>query len=61
MSIVPLGAKIDLLNLEVSMPVITIREGQQTDSGFGATLSLEGQNYPIAIQIPLVSASAEAQ
>ena len=46
MSIVPLGAKIDLLNLEVSMPVITIREGQQTDSGFGATLSLEGQNYP---------------
>ena len=28
------------------MPVITIREGQQTDSGFGATLSLEGQNYP---------------
>lgn len=61
MSIVPLGAKIDLLNLEVSMPVITIREGQQTDSGFAATLSIEGRNYPIAIQIPLVSASAEAQ
>ncbi|MEA5477281.1 tetratricopeptide repeat protein [Pseudanabaena galeata UHCC 0370] len=43
------------------MPVITIREGQQTDSGFGATLSIEGRNYAIAINTPLISASDEAK
>ncbi|MBD2178668.1 tetratricopeptide repeat protein [Pseudanabaena sp. FACHB-1998] len=43
------------------MPVITIREGQQTDSGFGATLSIEGRNYAIAISTPLVSAADEAK
>ncbi|MFN7761443.1 MAG: tetratricopeptide repeat protein [Pseudanabaena sp.] len=43
------------------MPVITIREGQQTDSGFGATLSIEGRNYTIAINTPLISASDEAK
>ncbi|MEI6065072.1 MAG: CHAT domain-containing protein [Pseudanabaena sp. ELA748] len=44
-----------------AMPVITIREGQQTDSGFGATLSIEGRNYAIAISDPLTSAVDEAK
>ena len=43
------------------MPVITIREGQQTDSGFGATLSIEGRNYAIAVSNPLISAVDEAK
>ena len=43
------------------MPVITIREGQQTDSGFGATLSIEGRNYAIAVSDPLTSAVDEAK
>ncbi len=43
------------------MPLITIREGQQTDSGFGATLSIEGRNYAIAINTPLISSSDEAK
>jgi tetratricopeptide (TPR) repeat protein len=43
------------------MPVITIREGQQTDSGFEATLSIEGRNYAIAINTPLISAVDEAK
>jgi hypothetical protein len=43
------------------MPVITIRERQQTDSDFAATLSIEGRNYAIAINTPLVSASDEAK
>ena len=31
------------------MPLITIREEQQTDLGFGAMLSIEGRNYAITI------------
>jgi len=35
------------------MPVITIREGQQTESGFTATLSFDGRvNFPVEISHP---------
>jgi len=43
------------------MPVITIREGQQTDSGFEATLTIEGRNYAIAVSHPLISPVDEAK
>ena len=34
------------------MAVITIREQSQTDTGFNATLVIEGSNYPITVSDP---------